>query len=81
MGGVGVREDYIRALYRLAKAAPAQWLEFVMRFDAYVVTELERGTRTSTIDMAISLGMNRRMVELRNDFREIEQLADKYKVT
>lgn len=76
-----VRDEYIRATYRLAKAAPAQWLEFVARFDAYTMAELERGIGTSNADMAVSLGMGRRMVDLRNDFRDVDRLAEKVKVT
>lgn len=74
------RDEYIKAMYRLAKAAPAQWLEFVARFDAYTQAELELGIGTSNADMAVSLGMGRRMVNLRNDFRDVEKLADKLKV-
>lgn len=75
-----VRNEYIRAMYKLAKAAPAQWLEFVARFDAYTVAEIEKGVSTANIDMAVSLGMSRRMVDIRNDFRNVDQLADRIKV-
>ena len=74
------REEFIKATYQLAKAAPSQWLEFVARFHAYTQEELEKGIGTSNQDMAISLGMGRRMVDLRNDFRDVEKLADKLKV-
>ena len=75
-----VRDEYIKATYKLAKAAPGQWLEFVARFDAYTAAELERGIGTSNTDMAVSLGMGRRMVDLRNDFRDVERNAEKIKV-
>jgi hypothetical protein len=75
------REEYIKATYKLAKAAPREWLEFVMRFDSYTRAELEKGIGTSNADMAVSLGMGRRMVDLRNDFRDVEKLADKLKVS
>lgn len=75
-----VRDEYIRALHRLAKAAPAQWMEFVARFDAYTAAELEKGIGTSNPDMAVSLGMGRRMLDLRNDFRDVDKIADKIKV-
>lgn len=74
------REEFIKATYKLAKAAPAHWLEFVARFDAYTKAELEAGAGTSNADMAVSLGMGRRMISLRNDFRDVERLADKLKV-
>lgn len=74
------REEYIKATYKLAKAAPVDWLEFVARFDAYTAAELETGIGTSNADMAVSLGMGRRMVNLRNDFRDIEKIAEKFKV-
>ena len=74
------RDEYIRATYRLSKAAPADWLEFVARFDAYTASELETGIGTSNADMAVSLGMGRRMVDIRNDFRNVERNAEKLKV-
>lgn len=74
------RDEYIKATYRLAKSAPGEWLEFVARFDAYTLAELERGIGTSNADMAVSLGMGRRMVDLRNDFRDVDKLAEKLKV-
>lgn len=74
------RDEYLIATYMLAKSAPSQWLEFVARFDAYAAMELEKGIGTSNADMAISLGMGRRIVDLRNDFRDIERLVDKLKV-
>lgn len=74
------RDEYIKAMYRLAKSAPGPWLEFVARFDAYTQAELEQGIGTSNADMAVSLGMGRRMVNLRNDFRDVDKIADKVKV-
>ena len=75
-----VRNEYIKATYQLAKAAPGPWLEFVQRFDAYTAAELERGIGTTNADMAVSLGMGRRMVDLRNDFRDVERNAERIKV-
>ena len=74
---MSAREEFIKATFRLAKAAPHDWAEFYSRFDAYTLAELEQGISTSSAEMAISLGMGRRMVNLRNDFRDIERLADK----
>ena len=73
------RENFIRATFAMAKANPAIWAEFYLAFDSYTVSELERATGTTTTDMAISLGMSRRMVELRNDFRDIEEKFTKLK--
>ena len=71
------RNEFIRATFQLSKSNPKEWIEFYDAFNAYAVSELDRATMTSTDDMAISLGMSRRMVQLRNDFREIEFLAKK----
>jgi len=81
MRALTTREDYIQAMHSLAKAAPAQWLEFVERFNAYTLTELEQGVGVNNTDMALALGMNRRMVDMRNDFRNVDKLHDRiYKV-
>ena len=71
------RNEFIRATFQLSKSNPKEWIEFYDAFNAYTISELDRGTMTTTDDMAISLGMGRRMVQLRNDFREIELLAKK----
>jgi hypothetical protein len=72
-----VRDNYIRATFSLAKSNPAAWADFLVAFDTYTRAELEKATGTTTEDMAISLGMSRRMVGLRNDFRDIERLMEK----
>lgn len=71
------RDAFIRATFVLAKSSPAAWAEFLAAFSAYATVELERATATTTQDMAISLGMSRRMVGLRDDFRDIETLMEK----
>jgi hypothetical protein len=71
------RDEFIRATYKLAKSNPAAWAEFLVAFDAYTTIQLEKATATTTEDMAISLGMSRRMVGLRDDFRNIEGLMEK----
>ena len=70
------REEFIRAVFALAKNNPSMWADFLVAFNAYTGSELERATGTTTSEMAISLGMSRRMVELRNDFRDIEKLME-----
>jgi hypothetical protein len=74
---INAREGFIRATFALAKSQPAVWAEFYQMFNAYTVSELERATGTTTADMAVSLGMSRRMVDLRNDFRDIEEIFAK----
>jgi hypothetical protein len=71
------RNEFIRATFTLSKSDPSAWANFHLAFDAYAVSELERATATSTDDMAISLGMSRRMIDLRNDFRDIQQLMER----
>lgn len=71
------RDAFIRATFVLAKSSPAAWAEFIVAFHGYTVVELERATSTTTTEMAISLGMSRRMVGLRDDFRDIEGLMEK----
>ena len=72
-----IRDAFIKAAFTLSKSDPAAWATFYQTFDDYTRAELERGTGTTTADMAISLGMGRRMVTLRNDFRDIEHIAAK----
>lgn len=74
------REEFIRITYILSRSSPMAWADFIAAFDRYTTSELEKATSTTTADMAISLGMSRRMNELRNDFRDIEILARKLKV-
>ena len=71
------RNEFIRTTFKLAKSNPAEWADFIAAFNVYTIVELEMATRTTTGDMAISLGMSRRMVSLRNDFHGIEGLMEK----
>jgi hypothetical protein len=74
-----VRNDYIVALYNVAKADPAKWATFVEAFRVYTAYELERGLSAPSGEAQTSIGMGRRMKELRDDFIDIESLMDKIK--
>lgn len=73
------RDDYIRAVYSLSKSDPNAWATFVEAFKAYVLYEYERGLSTSPTEVQITVGMGRRMRDLRDDFVHIEALAAKIK--
>lgn len=74
-----VRDEYIRAVYDLSKADPARWATFVEAFIVYTVYEFERLLSTPSAEAHISIGMGRRMRDLRDDFIHIEALAAKIK--
>lgn len=76
-----VRDQYLRATYELSKADPAKWATFVETFKVYVAYELERALSAPTGDALISVGMGRRMRDLKDDFVHIETLADKLRRT
>jgi len=73
------RDEYIRALYDLSKADPARWATFVEAFKAYAVHELERSLSTPSSEVAVSFGINRCLVHLRDDFINIETIMGKLK--
>jgi hypothetical protein len=75
--GLTPREEFLKASFILAKSAPMQWFDFLEALNGYCTFEIERGLQTTTDDSMIALGMSRRIVELRNDFRNIEQTARK----
>lgn len=66
-----VRDTFLRATMTLAKGSGANWFEFVEAFKLLTAYELERGLRTPPSEAQVALGMNRRMVELRDIFVEI----------
>jgi hypothetical protein len=74
-----VRDDYLMALYSVSKTDPAKWATFLEAFKTYTVYELERSLGTPTGDIAVAFGHSRCITRLRDDFIEIEQLADKIK--
>lgn len=71
------RVTFIKATYALAKQNPHAWAEFFVAFNAYTLYELEQGTAGSTEYIPIAMGMSRRMLSMRNDFRDIETLMGK----
>jgi hypothetical protein len=78
---VDTRENFIRATYILAKSSPMAWHDFYEALNVYTTSEIEKGLGTTTDEAMIALGMSRRLVSLRNDFRDIERLGQKIKVT
>lgn len=71
------REGFLRATFMLAKSSPMAWHNFVSEMDNYVKAEIERGLGATTEETMIAVGMGRRLVELRNDFRDIEAVGRK----
>lgn len=76
------RTEFIRATYVLSKRDPQAWIEFKDAFGAYAMEELERGISVPADPtvLAITNGMNKRMLALHSDFANIEALAVKLKV-
>ncbi len=72
-----VRDEYIRALFDLSKSDPAKWATFLEAFKTYTSSELERLLSSPSSEAQTSLGMGRRMRELRDDFVGIQALMDK----
>lgn len=71
------RDEYLKAMFRLSKRGGPEWLEFVEAFRVYTAYELERNVSVPTGEAVKALGMNQRMIELRNDFVDIEKTASK----
>ena len=71
------RNNYIVALYSVAKADPAKWATFVEAFKVYTAYELERITSSTPENAGIAIGFGRKMKELRDDFIDIEGLMNK----
>ena len=72
-----IREEFLRAAFILAKSSPMAWHSFVAALDNYTRGELERALGATTADTMIAVGMSRRLVDLRNDFRDIEAVGQK----
>ena len=72
-----VRNEYIRATFALSKSDPAAWENFLVAFASYTQYELERALSTPLGEAQVALGMGRRMIDLRNDFRDIHGLMAK----
>ena len=66
----------------LSKRDPQAWIEFKDAFSAYAMEELERGVSVPAEPtvLAITNGMNKRMLALHSDFAGIESLAVKLKL-
>ena len=73
------RNEFIRATFTLSKADPAAWESFLVVFNNYAQYELERALGVPLNEAQMALGMCRKMIELRNDFRDIQQLMVKVK--
>jgi hypothetical protein len=67
------RTTYLRAAYAVAKNSPAAWMDFVEAIKLYTASELERSLTTSASEAQTVLGMNRRLLEIRDDFIHIEE--------
>jgi hypothetical protein len=63
--------------YVMAKNSPAAWIDFVEAFKLYVASELERSLTAPASESQVALGMNRRLLEMRDDFINIEERANR----
>lgn len=75
--GLSVREEFLRATFVLAKSSPMAWHDFIAALDVYTKAEIERGLGATTEETMVAVGMSRRLVELRNMFRDIEETGHK----
>lgn len=66
------RSLYLRSAFLVAKNSPAAWLDFVEAFKMYVASELERSQAAQTSEAQVVMGMNRRLLEMRDDFIHID---------
>jgi len=64
---------YLRSAYLVAKNSPAAWIDFVEALKMYVASELERATTAPNSEAQVVLGMSRRLLEIRDDFINIEK--------
>ena len=72
-----VRNEYIRTLFTLSKSDPAAWENFVVAYRNYAQYEIERALSVPLSEAQMALGMCRKMIELRNDFRDIQMTMQK----
>ncbi len=75
--GTTPRNEFIRAAFSLSKSDPRAWEEFMIAFDEYVKYELEKATASPSGEAQIILGMSRRLLDIRNDLRDIVTLMSK----
>lgn len=76
---MSVREDYLRALYRLSKSTPPEvWEQFRMSLNIYASDQIERAiTGTPVAEIHIAVGYARYMKEFRDEIRNIETIIQK----
>lgn len=74
---MNVREEFLKATFVLAKSSPMAWHNFVAALDNYTRVEIERGLGATTEETMVAVGMSRRLVEIRNQFRDIEEVGHK----
>jgi len=71
-------KEFVRQAWLLAKSNPSVWRTFVEAFNRLTISVLENGLSAPTSDSAMmALGFGRQMVQLRNDFADIENKARK----
>jgi hypothetical protein len=71
------RQVYLRTAFLVAKNSPAAWIDFIEALKLYVASELERSTTAPSAEAQVALGMNRRLLEMRDDFVNIEEKGGK----
>lgn len=73
----GARTNYLRSLFTLSKSDPRAWEDFVQAFYIYVESELEQATKAPSPEAMVALGMSRRLLDIRNDIRDLTTLVQK----
>ena len=68
------RDQFIIDAYRLSRHAPHIWREFEASFIAYVATKVEESIQASPDIALIAHGRAQSLVNLRNDFKNIENI-------
>jgi hypothetical protein len=71
------RNEFVRATFTLSKSDLRAWENFVVAYTNYTQYELERALGVPLSEAQMALGMCRRMIELRNDFRDIQTTMQK----
>ena len=71
------RVAFIENAYRLSRAAPHIWQDFLASFNAYVADQTEDAVQASPDTALIAHGRAQSLVTLRNDLKHIETLYRK----
>ena len=73
------RDEYIRALFELSRVSPDAWANFVEHFKWITAVELEKMASSPPDHAVNAVGRARKMIEIRDDFINVEAIAAKIK--